>query len=281
VGPGAHHEHPAPPQHEKPGGGPERLADESTTGHRQDGDGLIRPKRRRTVRDRWVAEVWSSRAIKDGCRVLMLLLAEDMTESGYAAAVAREEWAERLGIAPRRVTERITEATKAGLLTKVGGGYNGQTARYAAQLPDMKVADIAPPSKVADVPPPSARRWRESRHLQPPPSTASEPDEGGGQVAPIRARATTDASRVPTPAPDGDGRAPVPSSSRGEAVDDGRDRRTDHNGGGGPDPAGSTSRVRIIAPDDALAVLAKVDEMREAGASSEEIERLLREAATG
>jgi hypothetical protein len=48
--------------------------------------------------------------------------------------VSREELAEALGVKPNRITDRITEATRAGLLRKVGGGHNGQTAIYAAQV---------------------------------------------------------------------------------------------------------------------------------------------------
>jgi hypothetical protein len=56
-----------------------------------------------------------------------------MTDTGRIK-VSREELAEALGVKPNRITDRITEATRAGLLRKVGGGHNGQTAIYAAQV---------------------------------------------------------------------------------------------------------------------------------------------------
>ncbi|MCU1613517.1 MAG: hypothetical protein JWO98_1057 [Frankiales bacterium] len=98
---------------------------------------------RRTVREAWLSEILRSPLIGDACRVLLLHMAtvstvstrggHPMTDTGRIK-VAREELAEALGVKPNRITNRITEATRAGLLRKVGGGHNGQTAIYAAQV---------------------------------------------------------------------------------------------------------------------------------------------------
>ena len=95
---------------------------------------------RRSVRDVWHAEVLWTPLVRDACRVLLLHLATAtdgqgrhvMTELGRIK-VPRERLAADLGINPKRVTDRITEATRVGLLVKVGGGHNGQVAEYAAR----------------------------------------------------------------------------------------------------------------------------------------------------
>jgi DNA-binding Lrp family transcriptional regulator len=94
------------------------------------------------LRDRWINTVFADGSISDACRVLLLFLARHMTDAGRVS-VPRETVADELGIQPRRVTARITEATRAGLLSKRGGGYNGRTAEYEALL---KVAGERPPS---------------------------------------------------------------------------------------------------------------------------------------
>lgn len=101
--------------------------------------------------------------IGDACRVLLLYLASHMTDAGRVS-VPRARIVAELNIDERRVTARITEATRAGLLSKRGGGYNGRTAEYEALLPNgVKVAAERPPStvKVAGERPPR------NVHLQP------------------------------------------------------------------------------------------------------------------
>ncbi len=98
---------------------------------------------RRSVRDAWRDDVLRSALIGDACRVLLLHMAtvtsvttkggHPMTDTGRIK-VSRDELAEALGVKPNRITNRITEATRAGLLRKVAGGHNGQTAVYAAQV---------------------------------------------------------------------------------------------------------------------------------------------------
>lgn len=87
----------------------------------------------RTVRDAWYRQVLGTQLVADACRVLLLHLAHEMTEQGYVQ-VPRETLAADLGIHEKRVTARIGEAVKAGLLVRVGGGHNGQVTQYAAQV---------------------------------------------------------------------------------------------------------------------------------------------------
>ena len=98
------------------------------------------------LRARWVAAVYADREIADGCRVLLLFLAETMTDAGRVS-IPRDTISAALGIDPRRVTSRITEATRRGLLSKRGGGWKGRTAEYEARA---KVAVERPPSRATD-----------------------------------------------------------------------------------------------------------------------------------
>lgn len=105
--------------------------------------------RRRSLRDCWYAEVIRSRLVSGACRELLSLLAvRHMTDGGHVQ-VPRATVAAELGIAEPRVTVRIREAVGAGLLSRVGGGINGQTQRYAAVLPPAEgVAERHPQVEV-------------------------------------------------------------------------------------------------------------------------------------
>jgi hypothetical protein len=67
-----------------------------------------------------------------------------MTEKGYVS-MPRTELADILGVDTRQITRWIREAIDARLLDKVGGGYRGRTAEYAAVIPCLKVGCHAPP----------------------------------------------------------------------------------------------------------------------------------------
>lgn len=88
-------------------------------------------------RDRWISEVFRNEHVGDATRVLLLLLASKMTDTGRVS-VPRSELARGLGRHEQRVAERIKEARAAGLLDQVGGGYRGVTAMYEALLPTKK-----------------------------------------------------------------------------------------------------------------------------------------------
>lgn len=94
---------------------------------------------RNGIRERWIAEVLRADYIGDACRVLLLVLARNMTDRG-AVSVPRHKLATMLGKPERRISERIAEAVKAGLLSRLGGGYRGRTAEYMAYLPGRKGA---------------------------------------------------------------------------------------------------------------------------------------------
>ncbi len=94
--------------------------------------------RRRGLRDRWADEVERSDRIGNACRVLLLAMARRMTDAG-SVSIPREQLAEMLNTYPSRITERIVEAKRAGLLDQTGGGYRGRTASYVAVLPARKV----------------------------------------------------------------------------------------------------------------------------------------------
>lgn len=85
---------------------------------------------------RWRTEVFKTSAVPDSVKVLMLLLAEFMTERGYVS-VPRPKLAELLGRHPSRVSERIDLAIKAGILDVSKRGYLGHTAQYQALLPGL------------------------------------------------------------------------------------------------------------------------------------------------
>lgn len=108
------------------------------------------------MRDAWLEEVLRTARVKDACRVLLIYMATArdgqgryfMTESGRIR-VSRERLAAALDVNPKRITDRITEATRAGLLIKVGGGYHGQVSQYLAQLVGDRKVPVEPAARPA------------------------------------------------------------------------------------------------------------------------------------
>jgi hypothetical protein len=108
---------------------------------------------RRTVREAWLAEVMSTPVVKDATRVLLIWMAlacdsqgrHLMSQNGRIRPT-RDGAARALGINPKRVTDRIAEATRNGLLERdPTTGYRGTAAVYQATLPGRKVpAEPAP-----------------------------------------------------------------------------------------------------------------------------------------
>jgi hypothetical protein len=170
---------------------------------------------RRTVRDAWVAEILRSPLIKDACRVLLLHMAtvqtvatkggHPMTDTGRIK-VSREELADALGVKPQRITDRITAATRAGLLRKVAGGHNGQIAVYAAQLQGPRKGigrtdTYSGPESLAGLVKVSVLQVpTQSAEPIPTPAVAGEVGIGGSDT--IRARALPTEPRGTEPAPD-------------------------------------------------------------------------------
>jgi hypothetical protein len=89
---------------------------------------------RRGFRDRWRAEVIRSTTIPDSTKVLLIVLADTMTDAGMVS-VPRTALAKALNRSPKRVTERIKLAHEAGYLDTVRSGKPGRTAEYQAVLP--------------------------------------------------------------------------------------------------------------------------------------------------
>jgi hypothetical protein len=91
--------------------------------------------RRAGLRDRWRDDhVIPNREIGDACKVLLLVLASRMTDRG-SVSVPREQLAKELDVHPQRITDRISEAKRTGLLQQAGGGHRGRTAQYVAVIP--------------------------------------------------------------------------------------------------------------------------------------------------
>jgi len=89
---------------------------------------------RSSLRARWTAAAYRSPLITDSVRVVLLVLAEQMTEAGYVS-VPRTEIADRIGRSPRRVTERLELARVTGFLDVVRRGQPGRTAEYRGLIP--------------------------------------------------------------------------------------------------------------------------------------------------
>jgi DNA-binding Lrp family transcriptional regulator len=170
---------------------------------------------RRTVRDAWLSEVLRSPLIGDACRVLLLHMAtvstvrtkggHPMTDTGRIK-VSRDELAEALGVKPNRITNRVTEATRKGLLRKVGGGHNGQTAIYAAQVQSRRKGvgstdTYSGPESLAGLVKVSVSQVP-THSPKPIPTPAISEPVGIGRGDNIRARASRK-DREQEPAPDG------------------------------------------------------------------------------
>jgi len=82
----------------------------------------------------WRRELLANTAVSNATKVLLLVLCDDMDRRGYVS-VPRSTLARRLGVAPARITERVREAHKVGLLFTVEQGRPGRTATYVATNP--------------------------------------------------------------------------------------------------------------------------------------------------
>ena len=97
-------------------------------------------------RDVWHAEVLRTKAIPDACRVLLLVLAERMSDGAYVS-ISQKALADLLDVDTRRISGRVTQAKRAGLLRQTGG-YRGRTSEYQGVLPERKVAELCRPNSV-------------------------------------------------------------------------------------------------------------------------------------
>jgi hypothetical protein len=94
-------------------------------------------KRRRTV-DQWRRDVFASQSpeMTSAVKVLLLFLADHMSQDDHKVSLRREVIAKALGVHNSRVAERLAKAVKASYLTHVSSGYHGRQAVYQAQWPD-------------------------------------------------------------------------------------------------------------------------------------------------
>lgn len=108
---------------------------------------------RRTVAD-WRSVVFQHRGISNGTRVLLLILADHMKRDGVVSQ-SRQQIARALGVTPRRITERVSEAHEAGLLDTLVHGKPGTTAVYKMLFPshgaDVRIMSKTAPCDGADV----------------------------------------------------------------------------------------------------------------------------------
>ena len=90
-----------------------------------------------TFRGDWVRFIYGTSRIADSTRVLMLALSEAMDESGRVEA-ARDDIANLLSRAPRRVSSRYTDAISAGVLEQVSRGNRKSGSVFQALIPNGK-----------------------------------------------------------------------------------------------------------------------------------------------
>lgn len=88
-----------------------------------------------TVRGEWVRYIYRTKRISDSTRVLALALAEGMDVTGRIEA-SREEIAALLSRAPRRISDRYTDAIEAGVLKRVTRGNRKNKSVFQALIPE-------------------------------------------------------------------------------------------------------------------------------------------------
>ena len=135
--------------------------------------------RRTGLRDRWRMVVLASPHITDSVRVVLLVLADHITDRGYVS-VPRSTIAETISRSPRRVTERLEKARDAGLLAVVRSGQPGRTAEYVAVIPAPHGADGCTKQHGADY---STHSWRTGAPSETDETTATWCARGSNQYA--------------------------------------------------------------------------------------------------
>jgi hypothetical protein len=182
---------------------------------------------RRSVKDRWYLEVIRTRLVNGACRELLSLIAvRHMTDTGYVC-VPRAVLAAQLDVDEQRITRRVMEAVGAGLLTRVGGGVNGQTQQYLATLPTRQGVAERHPQPQAEV---TGERHPQSDTLN---HNLRVSQNDTHTYAPARACAPTE-TPVTTTTSAGDG--PPPAT---------RDRGTSR-----PPPAAAAATIQVHGHDE-------------------------------
>lgn len=97
---------------------------------------------------RFRSAVYAPRSqMTNGCRVLLLRLADDMNRNGVVS-IPRAKLAAEFGVAPARITENIALAKGLGFLGTVRRGRPGVTAVYQGQIPAPEVRQGVPSDMV-------------------------------------------------------------------------------------------------------------------------------------
>ncbi|MEU8151721.1 hypothetical protein [Nonomuraea sp. NPDC048901] len=95
-----------------------------------------------TFRAFWLREVLRTAQITESVKILLISMGlEEMDPSGRVS-VPRVDLAGRIGRAPARVSERITEAVEMGFLIRLSAGKKRHTAVYAAAVKGSACSDL-------------------------------------------------------------------------------------------------------------------------------------------
>jgi hypothetical protein len=142
-------------------------------------------------RDEWRAEVIRSARISDAVRVVLLVLADTMTDGGYVS-VPRSALAKTINRSPHRITERLKLAREAGYLAIVRPAMPNRTAEYVATLPDLSGG--APVRTSRRGTPVRTSEVRSADPIQVPPSAPQADGVRGADGGTPNARASTTAT---------------------------------------------------------------------------------------
>lgn len=123
---------------------------------------MVSDKRRSL--DTWCRIVFAARRLPDSSKVLLLWMSgrSKETRSGRVVCEPRKVMADALGIAERRVDERIKAARDHGFLLVVRPGYRGHVAEYALSFPDESARESVAHSGAECASPTSALSVSES-----------------------------------------------------------------------------------------------------------------------
>jgi hypothetical protein len=169
-------------------------------------------RRRKGIRERWLLAV-ATADLDCEARTLLHVLYAYMSDAGYVS-IPRDALAELFGCDPRRITERMARARKAGLITRRGGGYKGRAAEYEALIPTSKGA-----SRAHSLEHPFWQRVRQDCTLSMPalthPLASDSPafDTSKG-ASPTHPTARVTPETVQRDAPSGNGRRLAPATTR-------------------------------------------------------------------
>jgi hypothetical protein len=124
--------------------------------------------RGRDRRPRFRDAVYAGRpGMTDGCRVLLLRLADSMDADGYVS-IPRTRLAAQLGVAPARISERIKLARSLGFLDIAEAPRPRFTAKYQGMIPDaVRGTESVPLNDGSEVQPPVSVTGTESVPLSP------------------------------------------------------------------------------------------------------------------